>query len=702
MAGQTLQTPAEIGNILLTARDGRPVYVRDVANVLLSSGNAEHRVSNVLHTPDGMLAVPAVSLAIAKRPGTNAVVISEHIVERLEQLKGQIIPEDVTVDITRNYGETANEKANELLFHLALATISIVILVALSIGWREAIVVAIVIPTTILLTLFAARLMGYTLNRVSLFALIFSIGILVDDAIVVIENIARHWAMKDGRSRVARRHRCGGGSRQPDDRRDAHRGGRPAAHALRVGPDGPLHEPHSGQCLGGHDLLLLRRRHGDALADDETCTPPMLETMAMAMRRAAASADRISLSRVPSSNRSCAAWIFLLARRHRDAGVAGAVLHQGRDRQAPALRQQVGAAGRRRSARRFLGGSDRHGCCAKPRRSRRPCPMCTASRPMPAPPRPSTSTASCATTTCAASPSRAIVQITLKPKEERERTSHDIALELREKLKGLVLPEGTSIKVVEPPPGPPVLATLLAEIYGPDAETRRTTAAKVREAFEKVPFIVDVDDSYGVQTPRVRVSIDQDNLEYHKVRGKRCLRHAAGALCAVDGGLLASRRGPPAHSDQSRTAQGRAGDQTRRPCPRPLPANAIPGARDVVELGDVVRVGTRTVFVSDLPPQRPPGRDGDGGTGGCFRGAGLRHDRGEPRAGQHRLDRPREARDRAARPAARRVEARPAVGRRVGGDLGDLPRHGRGLPRGAARHLHAGGGASSAPSSCRW
>ena len=104
--------------------------------------------------------------------------------------------------VTRDYGETANEKANELLFHLALATVSIVVLIALAIGWREALVTLVVIPTTILLTLFASKLMGYTINRVSLFALIFSIGILVDDAIVVVENIARHWAMKDGRTRM--------------------------------------------------------------------------------------------------------------------------------------------------------------------------------------------------------------------------------------------------------------------------------------------------------------------------------------------------------------------------------------------------------------------------------------------------------------------------------------------------------------------
>ncbi len=145
MAGQTLQSPTDIANILISARDGRPVYVRDVATVLLSLDSREVRVANIVKTESGTASLPAVSLALAKRPGTNAVVIAERITERLEQLKGSLIPEDLDVIVTRNYGETANEKANELLFHLALATVSIVFLVAVSIGWREALVVAIVI-----------------------------------------------------------------------------------------------------------------------------------------------------------------------------------------------------------------------------------------------------------------------------------------------------------------------------------------------------------------------------------------------------------------------------------------------------------------------------------------------------------------------------------------------------------------------------
>jgi multidrug efflux pump subunit AcrB len=202
-AGQTLSGIPDVGLLLIGTRDGRPVYVRDVATVVVGAKPLERRTWHFRKTADGALErVPAVTVAIAKRAGANAVVISERILERLHELQGRLVPDDVEVVVTRNYGETANEKANELLYHLGLATVSIVLLVGLAIGWREALVVAIVIPVTILLTLFASWIMGYTINRVSLFALIFSIGILVDDAIVVIENIARHWGMRDGRSRV--------------------------------------------------------------------------------------------------------------------------------------------------------------------------------------------------------------------------------------------------------------------------------------------------------------------------------------------------------------------------------------------------------------------------------------------------------------------------------------------------------------------
>ena len=169
--------------------------------------------------------------------------------------------------VTRDYGETANEKANELLFHLGLATVSIVVLIAFAIGWREAVVTLVVIPTTILLTMFAANLMGYTINRVSLFALIFSIGILVDDAIVMVENIARHWAMRDDRPRL-----------QAAVEAVAEVGNPTIVATLTVvaallpmlfvsGLDGSLHGADPGQRVGRHAVLVLCRGRRRALAD---------------------------------------------------------------------------------------------------------------------------------------------------------------------------------------------------------------------------------------------------------------------------------------------------------------------------------------------------------------------------------------------------------------------------------------------------
>src|SRR5574337_1006596 len=190
LAGQTLQGVPDIGLLLLTTRDGRPVYVKDVADVIVGAAEPEHRAWTITRLADGELQRrPSVTLAIAKRKGANAVTVADEVLRRLETVKGRIVPEDLQISVTRNYGATATEKANELLFHLALATISIVVLITTAIGWREGLVVLIVIPTTILLTLFASWLMGYTINRVSLFALIFSIGILVDDAIEAVAEV---------------------------------------------------------------------------------------------------------------------------------------------------------------------------------------------------------------------------------------------------------------------------------------------------------------------------------------------------------------------------------------------------------------------------------------------------------------------------------------------------------------------------------
>ncbi|SDY06503.1 Multidrug efflux pump subunit AcrB [Allochromatium warmingii] len=202
-AGTFLTSPDAIGELVVGVHDGRPVYLRDVAT--LERGPEQPDTAVLMGAGPGAQAGvagwtrPAVTIAVAKKAGTNAVDVAAAVSDRFEQLRGLFIPDGVAVTITRNYGATADAKAQKLMSKLSFATASVVLLVLFAIGWREAIIVGAAVIVTLALTLFASWAWGFTLNRVSLFALIFSIGILVDDAIVVVENIHRHLAIHGGR-----------------------------------------------------------------------------------------------------------------------------------------------------------------------------------------------------------------------------------------------------------------------------------------------------------------------------------------------------------------------------------------------------------------------------------------------------------------------------------------------------------------------
>jgi multidrug efflux pump subunit AcrB len=605
-AGQTLTGVPDVGLLLLTTRDNRPVYVRDVAKVVLGPSPQESRVWNI--APHGDKAgtwatTPAVSLAIAKRAGANAVVVAEALRERVEALHGRLIPADIEVAVTRDYGETANEKANELLFHLGLATVSIVVLIAFAIGWREGLVTLIVIPTTILLTLFAANLMGYTINRVSLFALIFAIGILVDDAIVVVENIARHWGMNDGRSRLAAAVEA-----------VAEVGNPTIVATLTVvaallpmlfvsGLMGPYMAPIPANASAAMLLsffvaviiapwLMLRLAPAGAGGDstghdgrhDEGWLGRMYRIIAHPVIRTRRSAWRfligvgvataavmllfvaklVTVKLLPFDNKSEIAVVVDLAEGASLESTERVLLEAAEvARQLPELRSVQAYAG---TAAPFnFNGLVRHYYVRQ-------------------------------------APELGELQLNLAPRDKRTRSSHAIALDLRERLKALELAPGTVIKVVEVPPGPPVLATLLAEIYGPDPATRRAVVAEVKKIFASVPFIVDIDDSVGSPRPHLRLSIDQDRLEFFGVDQGDVYDTVQMLLAGIPVGY--SHRGEGRNPieivvrlPKSELAWGHALAAT------PIPANALPGAKTVVELGEVVRVareaGSPTVFRRD-------------------------------------------------------------------------------------------------------
>ncbi len=526
-AGRTLTTAAEIGLLALPSAKGEAVYVRDVAHVIEAPREDQARAWRYARTGQAWSEAPAVSLAIAKRKGANAVVVSEAVLARVEALRGSLLPDSLSVAVTRDYGATANEKANELLFHLALATVSIVILIGFAIGWREAGVTAVVIPTTILLTLFASNLMGYTINRVSLFALIFSIGILVDDAIVMIENIARHWAMGDGRARV-------------DAAVDAvAEVGNPTVVATLTvvsallpmlfvsGLMGPYMAPIPVNASAAMVFsffvavviapwLMVRFARKTLAAGHGAHGEGRLEAI---YRKVA--------GRVIATRRS--AWIFLIA-----VGVATllacamfatktvtvkllpfdnkselqVVLDMPEGTSLEATQRALADAAAVTRGLPEVVAIDAYAGTASPfnfnglvrhyyMRNR---------------------------------PEMGDLSVALAAKDERDRNSHAIALDLRRRLASVRLPAGAAIKVVEAPPGPPVMATLLAEVYGPDAATRRAVAERVKAAFHAIPYIVDVDDSYGQPRPGLRLVPDRDRLEALKVADRDVYDSVAAAL----------------------------------------------------------------------------------------------------------------------------------------------------------------------------
>ncbi|MDV7340107.1 efflux RND transporter permease subunit [Terasakiella sp. A23] len=585
VAGQTLQGVPDIGLLLLTSYDGRPVYVKDVAHVIMGAQPAEKRVWQLEKAEDGTLVQkPAVTLAFAKRQGANAVFVADEILARLETVKGKLLPDNVQVDITRNYGETATEKADELLFHLGLATISIVVLIFFTVGWREAIVVAFVIPTTILLTLFASYLMGYTINRVSLFALIFSIGILVDDAIVVVENIVRHWNMDDDRTPL-----------QAAIEGVAEVGNPTIIATLTIvaallpmmfvsGLMGPYMSPIPANASAAMlfsffvaviitPWLLMKLRgkgvnHVEAedggkmgqfyarfarpLLEGRSRSKKFLTIVGVATIASCGLfyTKSVTVKLLPFDNKSEIQVVIDLAE--------GASLEET-ERVTMAVARQLKDIPELMNMQAYVGtsmpfnfnGLVRHYYLRD-------------------------------------KPEYADVQLNLLPKAERDRESHEIALEVRELIKGIDLPEGASLKVVEVPPGPPVMATLLTEVYGPDAETRRNAAAKLRGVFEEIDFIVDVDDSFGAPSQRLRIAIDQERLEFHGVEEDAMFDTLGALLGGVRVGY--SHRGSGVDPMEIMVRLPKADlHMSER-----LLSTPIPSLKGNVELGEVVTLNKET------------------------------------------------------------------------------------------------------------
>ncbi len=587
VAGKTLSGVPDIGLLLVESRDGRPVYVRDLAKVVVNSNPSNSYVWNVDKSGGHWEAAPAITVAFAKRPGSNAVVVADSLIRRLHSIEGTIVPRDISIKVTRDYGKSANDKANELLFHLALATVSIVLLIGISIGWREAAVTAVVIPTTILLTLFAAKVMGYSINRVSLFALIFSIGILVDDAIVVIENISRHWEMGDGRGRM-----------RAAIEAVAEVGNPTVVATLTViaallpmlfvsGMMGPYMAPipvnasaamlfsffvamviapwalvkfagdDSQRSSAAHHkenaLSRIYRRMASPIVSSKKNAKRFLLAVTVATVAVCGLfyTENVTVKLLPFDNKSDLSVMVDLREGATVEDTAQALFQVAHIAEKfPEVRQMQLYAGT--PAPFDFNGLVRHYYMRT-------------------------------------QPELGQASLQLLPKSDRDRESHTIALDLRRRLDAAQWPKGTSIKVVEVPAGPPVLAPLLAEIYGPDIKTRRAVAEEVEKLFKSVPYIVDVDNSFGRSRPQLRIVPDEDKLEYFGVQES----DVYDTISALFGGQLVgySHRGTDrdpipivVREPKSELTWNRVLAST------PVPANSLPGSRNVVELGELVNV----------------------------------------------------------------------------------------------------------------
>ncbi len=519
-AGIFLTTPREIGNLVVGVSDGKAVYLRDVARidhsfdtpaeyVSIAPGPAADHINLTL--PDNQ---PAVTIAIAKKPGTNAVDIANQVIQRLGQLRGTFIPDDVMTTITRNYGVTAEEKSEKLIHKLIIETLAVVLLVMLALGWREGVIVGAAVAVTLLITLFASWAWGFTLNRVSLFALIFSIGILVDDAIVVVENVHRHLAM--------------GGKRLVDLIPAAvDEVGGPTilatftviAALLPMAFVSGLMGPYMSPIPINASMGMLA-----SLAVAFIFTPWLTNLMLSKVQHhhaehATGHAERPNgltrfftrlispflLGRKGWLNR----WLLLVAILLLIAGAVLLVVNKtvimkmlpfdNKSEFQVVLDMPEGAS--LEQTNRVL---DEMGAYLAQ------VPEVTDYETYAGTASPISFNGLVRQYYLRGGANVGDIQVNLVDKHARERKSHEIALAVREPLQKIAGKYAGNAKIVEVPPGPPVQAPIVAEIYGLDYDGQIAQAEAVRKVFESTPDIVDVDDSIEYPAPKFTLVVDRE------------------------------------------------------------------------------------------------------------------------------------------------------------------------------------------------
>ena len=520
--GTFLTGADDVKQLVVGVAQGRPVYMTDVANIVAGPDQPARYVwhgpgaGGPNHAEQGQT-YPAVTLAISKKPGENAVDVAEKVIERVNSLQGSVLPEGIEVSVTRNYGATADDKAKKLIQKLIFATASVVLLVLFAIGRREAVIVGAAVLLTLAATLFASWAWGFTLNRVSLFALIFSIGILVDDAIVVVENIHRRMGLDhDGLEAII---------------------------------------PRAVDEVGGPTILatftviaaLLPMAFVSGLMGPYMSPIPINASIGMVISLA------IAFVVTP--------WLALKLIKpaaHDAHGAESKLLSLFRTRMTPFLRSAEGKGARRKlwlgigvaillsvtlpvvqlvilKMLPFDNKSEFQIIVDLPvgtpleKTSQVLAEMGTAVAQVPE----VTDYQAYAGTAAPINfnglvrqyylrtgPEVGDLQVNLVDKHERDRKSHEIAQAIRPLVENIAKKHGADVKVVEVPPGPPVMSPIVAEIYGPDYDAQIKVAKSVRKVFEQTEGIVAIDDTVEDDARRFVVRVLQNKAAVSGVAQK--------------------------------------------------------------------------------------------------------------------------------------------------------------------------------------
>jgi multidrug efflux pump subunit AcrB len=589
-AGNFFTRADDLQQVVVGVHAGRPVYLRDVAEAI-QDGPAEPDNYVLFANGKGNSgsgvnpSFPAVTITVAKRKGANATWLAEDVLKKVKSLRGYALSGDLHVTVTRNYGETAKDKSNELLEHLLLATISVTLLMALALGWRESGVVLLAIPVTLALTLAIFYFYGYTLNRVTLFALIFSIGILVDDAIVVVENVVRHFRLPSNRGRAL-----------SDVAVEAvDEVGNPTILATFAviaailpmafvrGLMGPYMRPIPVGASAAMifsllvafvvspwaSLRFLRHYANNADAQHEregwttrlyrSVMNPLIRTpklrwiflgsivVLLLAAIAFVPLKWVQVKMLPFDNKSEFQVIIDMP--------DGTPLEQT-TRVAQALGNYLGQQPQVVNYQIYAGTSGPYNFNGLVRHY-----------------------------FLRSQPNQADIQVNLRDQHQRSKQSHQIARSLRPELDKIAAPFGARIKVAEVPPGPPVLQTLVAEVYGPDYKGQIAVAAKIKKIFQQTDGVVDVD--WYVEDPQTKynVTVDLDKAALDGISAAEVTRTLQIGLNGVSAGLLhdpTSREDIPIEVRLSRP--DRSGIDALESLKLPGPSGQLVSLREVTDV----------------------------------------------------------------------------------------------------------------------